>query len=82
MSKSNSQLGPINFPLVGFAGAAVPIEGVITLAMTVGQYPKQSRAQVDFLVVKVPSAYNAIFDRSGLNVLRAVVSTYHLKIEV
>ena len=34
---------------------------------------------MDFLVVRAPSAYNAILDRFGLNTLRAVVSTYHLK---
>ena len=30
-------------------------------------------------MVKAPSAYNAILGRPGLNALRAVVSTYHLK---
>ena len=29
-------------------------------------------------MVRIPSAYNAILDRPGLNALRAVVSTYHL----
>ena len=36
---------------------------------------------MDFLVVRAPSAYNAILDRPGLNTLRAVVSTYHLKLK-
>ena len=31
-----------------------------------------------FTVVQVPSAYNTILERSGLNTLRAIVSTYHL----
>ncbi|XP_073117116.1 uncharacterized protein [Elaeis guineensis] len=31
-----------------------------------------------FTVVRVPSTYNAILGRPGLNALRAIVSTYHL----
>ena len=31
-----------------------------------------------FMVVQVPSTYNAILGRTGLNALRAIVSTYHL----
>ena len=31
--------------------------------------------------MRAPSAYNAILGRLGLNVLRAVVSTYHLKLK-
>ena len=41
----------------------------------------RSRALVKFLVVKAPSAYNAILGRPGLNALRAIVSTYHLKLK-
>ena len=75
------RLGPINSLLVGFTGDAVPVEGVITLTIVAGRYPKQSRAQVDFLVVRALSAYNAIFSRPDLNALRAVVSTYDLKLK-
>ena len=31
-----------------------------------------------FTIIQVPSAYNAILRRPGLNILRAIVSTYHL----
>ena len=31
-----------------------------------------------FTVIQVPSAYNDILERPGLNALRAIVSTYHL----
>ena len=51
------------------------------MTVVAGRYPKQSRALVDFLVVRAPSAYNAILDRPGLNALRAMVSTYHLKLK-
>lgn len=33
---------------------------------------------LNFLVVKVPSVYNVILERSGLNTLHAIMSTYHL----
>ena len=59
MSLSDGRLGLINSPLVGFTSDAVPVEG-ITLIVVAGRFPKQSRAQVDFLVVRVLSAYNAI----------------------
>ena len=36
----NNHLGPVNSPLVGFIGDAMPVEGIITLTMTVGQRPK------------------------------------------
>ena len=81
MSIPDGRLGPISSPLVEFTGDAVPVEGVITLTVVAGWYPKQSRAQVDFLVVRAPSAYNAILGRPSLNALQAVVSTYHLKLK-
>ena len=81
MSIPDSRLGLISSPLVGFTDDAIPMEGVITLIVVAGRYPRQSRALVDFLVVKAPSAYNAILDRPGLNTLRTVVSTYHLKLK-
>ena len=69
MSIPDGQLGPIGSPLIGFIGDAVPMEGVITLTVVAGRYPKQSRALVDFLVVRASSAYNTILDRPGLNAL-------------
>ncbi|XP_040988937.1 uncharacterized protein LOC121236552 [Juglans microcarpa x Juglans regia] len=36
---------------------------------------------VDFLVMKAPSSYNAILGRPSLNHMRAVTSTYHLKVK-
>ena len=77
----DGHLGPIGSLLVGFTDDAVPVEGVITLTVVAGRYPRQSKALVNFLMVKAPSAYNAILSRPGLNALRAVVSTYHLKLK-
>ena len=37
--------------------------------------------QVDFLMVKLPSAYNVILNRLSLWKLKAIVSSYHLTIK-
>ena len=41
----------------------------------------QSIIQINFLVIKIPSAYNAISSWLGLNTLQAMVSTYHLLVK-
>ncbi|KAK3010982.1 hypothetical protein RJ639_011172 [Escallonia herrerae] len=46
-----------------------------------GTPPNQAKLMLDFMVVRVPSAYNAILGRTTLNQLRAVVSTYHMKMK-
>ncbi|KAK3020511.1 hypothetical protein RJ639_045453 [Escallonia herrerae] len=60
------------------SGAA---EGIIALPVAIGTPPAQANFMLDFVVVKVPSAYNAILGRPALNMLQAVVSTYHLKMK-
>ena len=72
------QLRPISAPLVGFTRTSVSIEDAIVLPVTIGTEPYQKTLRLTFLVVKVPSAYNAILEHPGLNAFRAVVSTYHL----
>ena len=72
------QLKQIDTPFVGFSRNSVAVEGEITLPITVKHEPRQSMMQLTFLMVKVSSAYNAILGRSNLNVLKAIVSTYHL----
>ena len=57
---SADRLGRIDSPLIGFIGDAIPVEGVITLPVKASCLPIQSVAQVDFLVVRSPSAYNVI----------------------
>ena len=59
----------------------MPVEGAITLPVTVGTEPHQKTLRLMFLVVKVPSDYNDILERPGLNAFRAVVSTYHLLVK-
>ena len=53
-------------------------EKISTLSITVGKEPYQSTIRITFIVVTIPSAYNTILERSGLNALKAVVSTYYL----
>ena len=53
-------LVPTNAPLVEFRGTKVYPIGVVTLLVTVGDYPQQITKDVTFLVVDYSSAYNAI----------------------
>ena len=41
----------------------------------------QSTIQVDFLIVRAPSTYDAILSQLDLYVLQAIISTYHLKMK-
>ena len=78
MNLSHDQLKPVHTPLVGFTGDSVGVEGEITLPVTVGSPPRQSTVMMTFTVVKLPSPYNAILGRPGLNQLDAVIFTKRL----
>ena len=54
---------------------------VVTLLVTVEDYPQQITRDVTFLVVDCSSAYNAILGRPTLNSWKAMTSTYHLMIK-
>ncbi|XP_059432642.1 uncharacterized protein LOC132165942 [Corylus avellana] len=75
------KLKPFLSPLIGFAGERVQPIGLIALPVTAGTAPRQSTIIVNFLVIDRPSAYNMIISRPALNQLRAVTSTYHLKVK-
>ena len=75
------QLRPVHTPLVGFTGDSVRVEGEITLPVTAGTPPRQSTIMMTFTVVRLPSAYNVILGRPGLNLLDAVVSTKRLLVQ-
>ncbi|KAK3039116.1 hypothetical protein RJ639_028862 [Escallonia herrerae] len=66
------RLRKIDTPLYGFSNYLVVCEGIIALPVTVGAPPTQAKLMLDFVVVRVPSAYNAILGRAALNQLRAV----------
>ncbi|KAK3025437.1 hypothetical protein RJ639_042163 [Escallonia herrerae] len=81
MNITFDRLRKIDMPLYGFSNHPVVCEGIIALPVTVGAPPNQAKLMLDFVVVRVPSAYNAILGRTALNQLRAVVSTYHMKMK-
>ncbi|KAK3023342.1 hypothetical protein RJ639_043529 [Escallonia herrerae] len=52
-----------------------------SLRKKMGTPPAQEKLMLDFLVVRVPSAYNAILGQTALNQLKVVVSIYYMKIK-
>ncbi|XP_042944821.1 uncharacterized protein LOC122278703 [Carya illinoinensis] len=68
-------------PLKGFSGDTIQPVGAITLPVTAGTGAQTATTMTDFLVVKALSSYNAILGRPTLNHLKAVTSTYHLKMK-
>ncbi|XP_042969034.1 uncharacterized protein LOC122301710 [Carya illinoinensis] len=67
--------------LKGFSGDTIQLVRAITLPVTAGTRVLTATTMTDFLIVKAPSYYNAILRRPTLNHLRAVTSTYHLKMK-
>ncbi|RRT70652.1 hypothetical protein B296_00014636 [Ensete ventricosum] len=51
--------------------------GVATIPITFGEELRSRTLMVSFIVVRLPSAYNANIRRPTLNRLKAVISTYH-----
>ncbi|GKV01663.1 hypothetical protein SLEP1_g14200 [Rubroshorea leprosula] len=78
MQLNPSLLQKYEGPVYGFDNQLVPVEGVITLPIYVGSEPRFRMASVDFLVVKMESAFNAILGRATLCELKAVISQPHL----
>ena len=70
-----------NAPLIGFGGTRVFPLGLVTLSVTVGDYPQQITKDITFLVVDCSSTYNTIIGWPTLNSWKAVTSTYHLIIK-
>ncbi|KAJ4979569.1 hypothetical protein NE237_010349 [Protea cynaroides] len=64
------RLLPVDYPLVSFSGDLVSVKGSIRLPIRAGTYPRESRITMNFLVVDVPSSYNALLGRPGMIVLR------------
>lgn len=70
---------PSTPPLVDFIGQSIVLEGTITLPLTLGQENQSISKEVEFMMVDVPSLYNAIVNQCMLNSFSCVTSTYHLK---
>ncbi|RWV84304.1 hypothetical protein GW17_00053992 [Ensete ventricosum] len=62
---------------IGYTGDAIAPLGITTLPVSIMEEPRTKTLMVPFMVVKLPSTYNAIIDRPTLNKLRAAVLTYH-----
>ncbi|KAJ1699784.1 hypothetical protein LUZ63_008296 [Rhynchospora breviuscula] len=74
-------LRPMTTSLVGFTGAKVQLMGTIDLDISYDESPRTVVANVRFIVVSAPSAYNAILVRTSLNNIGAIASTPHLMIK-
>lgn len=81
MGIDEEQLKPAPTTLKGFTGDAVQPMGSITLPISVGTDLYVATVMTEFLVVRTRSAYNAIIGRPTLNALKAITSSYHLKIK-
>ena len=81
MSLKNSDLRPSPNPIYGFTRDSVTPMGVITLLMTVEEYPTESCVMTNFLGIDQPLAFNAVLDRPSLRALKAITSIYHLLIK-
>ncbi|XP_064955645.1 uncharacterized protein LOC103986523 [Musa acuminata AAA Group] len=74
---ARENLSPMCSALTGFTGDSISPLGAITLPLTLGTLLKSKTVMTTFLVVDLPTAYNAILGRPTLNKVRAVVSTYY-----
>ncbi|XP_021867331.2 uncharacterized protein [Spinacia oleracea] len=74
----HGELTRVSYPVISFSRASVYPEGSIRLPVQVGRGSSARDLMVDFLVIKVPAAYNVIIGRPFIHDAQAVVSTYHL----
>ena len=73
-----SDLKPSPNPVYGFTGGSVTPMVIISLPMTMGDYPRQSCVMANFLVINQPSAFNAVLDIPSPRALKVITSIYHL----
>ncbi|KAL2492255.1 Uncharacterized protein Adt_27883 [Abeliophyllum distichum] len=68
---------PFTKPLQEFTGDYVNPKGHIALVVELGPIPCQRRIIADFVIIDLPSNYNAILGRPMLHELKAASSIYH-----
>ncbi|VFR01411.1 unnamed protein product [Cuscuta campestris] len=68
----------LNMPLSGFTGDIIEPEGSIKLEVIIGEHPKVRHMKMDFVVVDIKCAHNAILGRPGLEDLGGALSLEHL----
>ena len=78
MGLKNNDLRPSSNLIYSFTGDSVTPMGVITLPISVREYPRESCVMYDFLVIDQQSAFNAVLGRPSLRALKAITSIYHL----
>jgi len=76
------QLRPYTECLYGFAGDEVEVRGHIELRTTFTDGESSRTANIRYLVVNAPSAYNILLGRPALNRLGAVPSMRHMKMKL
>ncbi|XP_042481871.1 uncharacterized protein LOC122062349 [Macadamia integrifolia] len=74
-------LKPVTTPLYNFSGSPVHRKGMIKFQICASSGELQRSVTTNFLVVDIPLAYIVILGRPSLNNLKAVVSTYDLKMK-
>ncbi|XP_068475106.1 uncharacterized protein [Phaseolus vulgaris] len=79
---STNQLRPYTGCLYGFVGDEVEVRGHIELRTTFTDGASSRTANIRYLVVNAPSAYNILLGRPALNRLGAVPSTRHMKVKL
>ena len=67
--------------MVSFTRDRIILRGIITLTVIAGTHLVYVTKEIDFLIFDCPLTYNIILGRPALNRLRAVTSTYHLKVK-
>ena len=75
------KLYPFHAPLVRFGENTTHTLVWIKLRVTLGTEPHQTTVWQDFIMVDCPSPYNAILGCPTLGGIRAITSTYHLKMK-
>ncbi|XP_064950491.1 uncharacterized protein LOC135604768 [Musa acuminata AAA Group] len=78
---ARENMKPMCSALTGFTGDSISPLGAITLPLTLEVPPRSKTVMTTFLVVDLPTTYNAILGRPNLNKVRAVVSTYYQTIK-
>ncbi|CAI9089844.1 OLC1v1024491C1 [Oldenlandia corymbosa var. corymbosa] len=73
-----SQLRPCAMPLMGFSNHIIIPTGMITLSVTVGEYPTCKTELCDFAVVDVVAPFNILLGRPWMNQVKVIFSSYHL----
>ncbi|VFQ83654.1 unnamed protein product [Cuscuta campestris] len=71
-------LTKLNMPLSGFTGDIIEPEGSIKLDIIIGEHPKVRHMRMDFVVVDIKCAHNAILGRPGLEDLGGALTLEHL----